>query len=146
MIEVLVVLALALIVGGFALMVSFDAYRHASYHADRASLIAALEHARAESIDNVCDGAVCASSAAHGVSIQDDRYVIFQGPEYASRLVDADESIDANPAIAHSGLSEVVFATSSGDVMDTGTIVLADASGITSTISIGSEGQIIWSN
>lgn len=146
LIEIMVVLGLMAVVGSFALMVSFDAYRDSSYHADRAALIAALQHARAESIDDVCEGEACTGGTPHGVSIEPSRYVIFQGLSYASRDADADEIIDADPTISHSGLSEVVFAISSGDVAQTGDILLTDASGHTSTTTIGSEGQISWTN
>jgi prepilin-type N-terminal cleavage/methylation domain-containing protein len=146
LLEILVVLGIFTIVGSFALVVSLDTFRDTSYHADREALIASLEHARAEAVDDICDGASCATGSPHGVSIQADRYVIFQGSSYVARDMGEDEIIDANPAITHSGLAEVVFATSSGDVVNPGDIVLIDTSGRISTTTIGSYGQISWSN
>ncbi len=146
LIEIMVVLGLIAVVGSFALLVSFDTYRDSSYQADRATLIAALEHARAESIDDVCEGEVCTGGAAHGVSIEPGQYVIFQGTSYASRDADADEVLDADPTVSHSGLLVVVFATSSGNAVQSGAISLTDSSGATSAITIGTEGQISWSN
>jgi prepilin-type N-terminal cleavage/methylation domain-containing protein len=146
LIEILIVLGLMTILGSLTLCVSFGTYRDSSYHTDRAQLISALQHARAESIDDICDGAYCVSGMPHGVFIQSDAYVIFQGANYTSRDPAIDAVIDANPAITHSGLSEVVFATSSGDVSTTGTIVLTDMSGHASTTTIGGDGQVTWSN
>ena len=146
LIEILVVLGLFTIIGSFALPVSLSMVRDSSYHADRASLIAALQHARAESVDDACAGSSCNAGAPHGVSIQPHTYVIFQGPHYASRDAVQDEVIDANPSVGHGGVSEIIFAPSSGDVAAPGEIVLTDASGHASTITVGSEGEIIWSN
>ena len=145
MIEILVVLALVVIVGTLALMVSFDTYRDSSFHADRAQVLAALQHARALSVDDVCDGSGCTSGVPHGVSIQSHEYVVFQGASYAARDPSLDEVIDANPAIARAGLLEVVFDPETGDVSLPGTITLADTSGHTSIITIGEYGQLLWS-
>lgn len=145
-IEVMVVLALVVVIGKLALVVSFDTYHSSSYHIDRASLIGMLQHARAEAINNRCEGSGCAGGMPHGVSIQPNRYVLFQGVDYISRDRDADTIIEANPSISHSGMSEIVFATSSGNVQSAGHITISDVSGLVSTITIGNEGQIFWSN
>jgi hypothetical protein len=65
---------------------------------------------------------------------------------YASRESDADEVVDANPTIVHRGISEVIFATSSGNALQSGEITLTNPSGRISTTTIGSYGQIIWTN
>jgi len=146
LVEVLIVIVLVVIIAKFALTVSFDTYRASSYHADRAYLIAALQHARALSVNDVCEGAACTSGAPHGVSIQTDRYIVFQGSSYAARDPSFDEVIGVNPAIDRTGLDEVVFIPGSGDVSIPGDIALTDLSGRTSTVTIGSYGQISWSN
>ena len=146
LVEMLVVLALIVIVGNFALLVSFDTYRASSYESDRGSLISLLHHARAQAVDDVCAGSGCMHGAAHGVSIQADKYVLFQGSTYASRDVDEDSVVDTNPSVVHGGLSEVVFEPSSGNPLVTGDVVLMTANGHQSTITIGREGQIGWTN
>jgi prepilin-type N-terminal cleavage/methylation domain-containing protein len=143
-IEVLVVLGIMTIVGGFALVVSLTAYRGSSRHAGRATFVAALQHARAESIDDICEGSACVAGAPHGVSLQADHYVLFQGPSYLARDASVDEAIPADPGLAHSGLSEVVFMNASGDAAQAGDIILTDPDGHVSTTTIGSEGQISW--
>ena len=146
LVEIIVVLALVVIIGKFTLMISFDTYRDTSYHTDRSYLIAALQHARAESVDDICEGDSCTDSAAHGVYIHDDQYVIFQGTSYAAHDPSFDEIVEANPRTIRSGLSEIVFAPGSGDATPSGDIVLADPSGRTSTTTIGAYGQIFWTN
>jgi len=143
-IEVLVVLTLIAIVGRTALLVSFDSYRGSSFRSGRDNLIEALEHARAQAMNNVCLGASCAGASPHGVSIEGDHYVIFQGGSYAHRDAGVDEIIDASPTLSYQGPSEIVFATSSGEVSQLFSITLRDTSGHSSTITIGTEGQISW--
>jgi prepilin-type N-terminal cleavage/methylation domain-containing protein len=145
-IEVIIVLALVVVIGRYALLVSFDTYRDSSYHTDRSSLIGILQHARAESINSICEGNECTGGVPHGVSIQADRYVLFQGASYASRDSNVDSIFEVNPTISHSGLSEILFASVSGNVAHAGDVTLTDLTGHTSTITIGSEGQISWSN
>ena len=145
-IEVLVVLALAVGIGGLALMVSFDTYRASSLRVDQGALISVLQHARALSLHAVCLGSTCTEGASHGVAIQSDTYVIFEGPSYALRNVENDVDVEARAHIVHSGLSEIVFASSSARVVMGGDIILTDEIGHSSTISIGSEGQIVWNH
>ena len=146
LVEVVIVLALMVVVGNFALLISCSSYRGVSYHTDRANLVAALEHARAQAIDDVCDGSACSDGAPHGVSIQSDRYVIFQGSSYSTRDMSLDEVVEANSSITHSGTPEVTFSAGSGDVIAPGLIVLSDAYGRTSTTTIGEFGQISWTD
>jgi prepilin-type N-terminal cleavage/methylation domain-containing protein len=146
LIEILVVVALLSIVAGFALFVSLDTYRGATFRSERASLVASLQHARALAMHGVCTGNDCTMGRAHGVSVQSDRYVIFQGSSYAGLDSGQDTAIDANPSISHGGLSETVFASLSGNTNQAGDITLTDATGHTSTITIGQNGQIQWSN
>ncbi len=145
-IEIIIVLGLFAMLGKFALLISFDTYRQSSFHSTRASLISVLQHARAKAMSDVCIGATCTQGTSQGVFIESNQFVLFQGSSYALRDIDADEMVEANPATSHSGLQEIVFAASSGTVSQVGSIVLADTSGHISTTTIGSEGQISWSN
>ena len=75
--EVLLVIGMFVILAGFGLFVSMETYRGSNYHSDRSLLIAVLERARAEAINNICSGGSCADGAAHGVHIQSDKYILF---------------------------------------------------------------------
>jgi len=144
--EILVVMALLAAVGSFALFVSADSYRGETFRSDRAALIAALQHARAMAMHGVCAGDACTEGAPHGVAIEPDRYVLFQGSKYAARDSREDLVIPADPAVSHEGLSEVVFADASGDAQEAGDITLTDTAGHASVITIGLEGQIVWTH
>ncbi len=104
----------------------------------------ALLHARSLAVGNVCLGAACTEGKPHGVSIQPNQFVIFQGAPYATRDVAEDAVIQANPAITHSGLPEVVFTELSANPHVTGSITLTDPVGNSSVVTIGTEGQIFW--
>jgi Tfp pilus assembly protein FimT len=138
-------MAFIAIVGAFTMLVSMDSYRGYTFHTERDVLIAALQHARAQAVGNVCLGAGCTTGKAHGVYIQPDKFVIFQGSSYATRDTAQDSVIPAATSVLHSGISEVVFSELSGNSSTPGTISVS-ANGRTSDITIGALGQIVWTN
>ena len=141
--EVVIVMAFIAVVGGFSMFMSMDTYRGYNFHTERDLAIAALQHARAQAIGNICNGAGCATGKPHGVSIQADKFVIFQGSSYAARDVSQDATIPANSTVAHSGQTEIVFAQLSGNVGVPGSITFSDP-GRSSNITVGAQGQIFW--
>ena len=133
------------IISSLGLYYNFSNLHSYSFHGDRDNLVSALQHARSQAVSNICYGA-CTDGKSHGVYIEEDQYIIFQGVDYASRDEDYDAFIEANPNIEHSGLDEVVFDQLTGDA-NAGDIIITDpTTSRTSTISINSEGQIIWTN
>jgi prepilin-type N-terminal cleavage/methylation domain-containing protein len=149
MIEVLLVMALIALVGAFALFVSLDTYRSSSFRSDRNLLVAALQRARAQAMNNICfdDGGAtftCADGKPHGVKILSNQIVVFQGSTYTGRDVAVDAPFKTNVTTV-SGASEVVFSQLSG-TSTVSTITLTDQSGHSSAISINSEGKIAWTN
>ncbi len=144
-IEILVALALAAIVSGSALLVSMSAYESDTFKSDRDSLIALLMRARAESMHGMCLGSACLDARPHGVAILPDSYVLFQGASYASRDSDADAVIGRNPSITATGISEILFSILAATT-SAGSIELTDQRGNRATITIGSLGQIGWSD
>lgn len=152
LLEILVVMTIITLVGASGVFFGVDMYRGYSFHSDRDMLVVALQHARAQAVGNVCLGSGCTDGRSHGVAILPNAFIAFQGVCFASPCVRdphdsvVDATLDANPNIAHGGsVSEIVFsqlaATTTG-----GTITLTDITGRSSTITIGTEGQIIWTN
>ena len=141
MIEILVVFALIAIVGAFALFVSMDTYRGSSFRSDRDLLISTLERARAQAMSNICAGSSCADGSAHGVHIESDKYVLFQGTAYvASDPINA--PFASTPFITKTGLTDVIFSQLTGNPISGGTITLSDQAGHSSKITITSVGRI----
>ncbi|OGG52889.1 hypothetical protein A2851_04345 [Candidatus Kaiserbacteria bacterium RIFCSPHIGHO2_01_FULL_53_29] len=148
----MIVMALVTIVGAFGLLLGTDSYRGYSFHSDHDILVAALQHARSQAIGNVCLGEGCTHGMPHGVFIDaaHNRYVIFQGTNYATRDGEVDAALEAAPGMTRSGLSEIVFAQLSGSANSAEAppwgIVLTDPTGRTSTTTIESEGRIWWTH
>ncbi|OGG91506.1 hypothetical protein A3H16_03425 [Candidatus Kaiserbacteria bacterium RIFCSPLOWO2_12_FULL_53_8] len=91
----MIVMALVTIVGAFGLLLGTDSYRGYSFHSDHDILVAALQHARSQAIGNVCLGEGCTHGMPHGVFIDaaHNRYVIFQGTNYATRDGEVDAAL-----------------------------------------------------
>lgn len=145
-IEILVVLGIFCIAIGCTVFFTSDSLRQYSYYSSRDTLISLLQHARAQSLANVCVGTDCAQAQAHGVALEAERFVLFQGADFETRDISQDVVVEASPRATSSGMSVVIFAASSGDVSSPGTILYADSEGHESEITIGSEGQISWTH
>ncbi len=149
LIEVTVVLGLIGIVAAFTAVVTLDSYRGFVFRSDRDTLIAALQRARSQGMNNVCLGAGCTNGKQHGVAITPDQYVIFQGTSYAARDVLLDEVLPragGDISLSPGSLSEVVFKQLSGKVALPGSFMLVDSRGHVSSVAVNEEGQITWTN
>jgi len=145
MFEVLIVMGIFVLVGGFALFVSMETYRGTNFRSDRSVLIAALERARAQSVNNVCLGTGCTNGKPHGVKmLTNNTLVLFQGASYAARDTDVDSVFRMDTATT-TGASEFVFSQLAG-TSTPAEIVLTEQTGRVSTTTISSEGQITWTN
>ncbi len=142
--EVLLVIGIFVILAGFGLFVSMETYRGSNYHSDRALLIATLQRARAEAINNLCTGSGCTDGAPHGVHIQTDKYILFQGATYNAADT-ANVAFDADTNSTHSFSGDIVFSQLTGNVAAPVTITIAGG-GRTSDITISTVGQISWTN
>ncbi len=152
LIEILVVMGMLAIVGGFGLIVSMDSFRNYSFKDERDVIVSALQKARSQSINNMCFGSNCSDGKPHGVKILPGQYVIFQGPDY----IDRDSAVDTviksvyAPTVV-TGFSEVVFSPLSGNASTSPpgswTVSASDSAGSEgSVITVGPEGEIRWTH
>lgn len=144
--EILVTTGIFIVVGGLALLVSMETFRGSSFRSDRDLLVSALQHARAQAMNNICFGTCIGNDGQpHGVHIQSDKYVIFQGNAY--------DSSDPNNAAFDSTITttktpatlDILFSQLSGNSAPA-TVTLTDAAGHASAVSVSVEGQISWTN
>ena len=149
LIEIIVVMALITMMATLTLATSMDSFRGYSYRNERDAIVNSLQRARSQAISNICLG-TCTTGMPHGVHFNANSYTIFQGIDYASRDIIADEIIRMNPAISATGPTDIIFAELSGDVTATPAgaldLIVKDTTGHTSTITLNSEGQIKWTN
>lgn len=142
LLEILVVIGLFTLLGGAALLVSMETYHGSNFRADRDLFVAALEHARAEAMNNVCLG-TCTDGKSHGVHLESGQYVIFQGTLYDTN--DPQNAVFKIHTTAIQGGGDIIFSQLSGATTATSTM-LSDGAGHTSLVTINSEGQITWTH
>ncbi len=140
LVEVILVIGILTMLGGFGLFISMDFYRGYSLRASRNTLVSTLHRARSQSLSNI-------DQSPHGVRIEKTQYTIFEGPTYASRSAALDEVIGAEPTVTISASStlpiDIIFAQLDGSVAASNTVAVGN--GVkTYTISINNEGTIDW--
>jgi len=140
LVEIILVLGLLTMLGGFGLFISMDFYRSYSLRASRNTLISTLHKARSQAISNI-------DQAPHGIRIESNQYTVFEGPTYASRTATLDEVIGAEPTVTISTIStlplDIVFGQLDGSVAASNTVQVGSGVKIY-TISINNEGAIDW--
>ncbi len=152
--EIIIVIGLLVIIAGFALVVSLDDYRGYNFRNERDVVVAVLQKARSQAINNMCfeaPGVTCTDGVSHGVYFgSSGSYIIFQGASYASRDAALDEVIEAGTGlVAITGTNSVVFDRLSGNATvspSASTLTLTDERGKISVFTIESNGRIWWTN
>lgn len=147
LIELLVVIGLLSIIGGLALILSMDSYRGYNFRSERDLLVVALYRARAEAINNMCfeaPGYPCTDGEPHGVHIEPNAFVVFQGSSYSASHP-LNEVIPRQAAAVDVVGSDVIFSQLSANVGALTTFTLTEGLH-TSSVVVGTEGQISWTN
>lgn len=138
-VELLIAIVIITILAGLGLFLSMDLYRSHTFRADEKMFISILQKARVRSLSNI-------NQSKHGVKLDGDDFVLFQGADYATRNVSLDESfpVGSGMTIAWPAPSEVVFDQLNGNIdagFLTGDIIIMGP-GQTATILLNSEGRI----
>lgn len=133
LIEVAIVMAIFGFLVAMGLFFDFSLYRGSSFHSDVDIFASVLQRSRARAINNV-------NESKHGVFIDSDKYVLFQGASYGSKPA-FDQPILRNPGLNFNGPSEIIFDQISGDADFEGDIIIT-GNGKEATITINHEGLI----
>lgn len=136
LIELVVVIAVSVVVFGFAFGVGSNFYGNQALIAERDSVLNLLRRARTKAMNNV-------GQSDHGLYIATTTYVVFEGSSYAARSQDFDEAFPRSNGAAISGPTEIVFTALEGASSVSGTISIASGKG-QADISINREGRISW--
>lgn len=148
LIEILTVLGLLAIVGGFGMMVSIDGLQGSYFTNDKDSVITALQKARSRAVSNMCFGG-CSDGSAHGVHFDHvaKTFTIFQGEEYVVSDPQ-NETSELNPSTTLTGVTDAVFEKLSGSASTSpgSSLTITDSTGRTSQIDFNSEGRISWTH
>ncbi len=136
LIEVVIVAAIFAILITLGLPVGLDAYRNYLLTSETRNLLSILRRAENHAFSN-------AHASPHGVAIEEDRFILFQGTSYASRTAAYDEEYLKSGAVTASGTTEIVFSQLSAKPNASATIVLSNELR-SQTITINDEGTINW--
>ena len=127
-------LALVAFIAGFGLLMGFNSISRGSVAQERDLFLTSLLGARARALANV-------NESPHGVHIEDDSFVLFEGNSYPGanhRILDRNDAISITPD------DDIIFEQLSGNVVvGVGTIVLSDGAQ-SATIDINGVGRIEW--
>ena len=129
------ILGLTVLVG-LGLFLSMDLYRSHSIQADESMVVSLLHKARTRSLSNI-------NESTHGVKVDGDDIILFQGSSYATRDTSFDESfpLDGDVSITWPD-SEVVFNQLSGNIDTPPGDMTINSQGKTSVISFNAQGRI----
>lgn len=111
LVELLVVMAVLGILASIGAPISYRMYTSYSFDAEEKILIASLREARNTAYANYNEN-------SHGLHIDNDAFVIFEGDSYATRVIANDRIMDRNSDIVISGPNEIIFASLTGFTTD----------------------------
>lgn len=134
--EILLVLAIVTILAGLGLFLDVNILRSNIFGSDVNGIVDSIRRSRSEALNNV-------NNSAHGVKILTGSYVLFEGPNYASRIVSKDQVIPVKAGMVFSGLDEAVFVQLSGESTASGSIIVTEGLK-TSVITINYDGGVNW--
>ncbi len=131
--EILIVIALSVFLLALGAPVIWDFYRQIELRGESQNLISYLKTARGASMANK-------NQALHGVYIDAQNYIIFEGASYAVRDLSKDQIFLKSRIVTISGASEIIFQQLSGATASSS--ILLYNSLATTTINLNSEGVI----
>ncbi len=150
LIEIVITMTIIVMLGGWGLFYNLNNLRYHSFASDQEMLISILQYARGKAMANTCDNP-CFSGQPYGVYIENDKFIIFQGQNYSSATHENDILLTTNSNLIHSGINEIYFDQVTGNAHSNQSppweIILASTlNNENFTITINSEGQILWEN
>lgn len=135
-IEIVIVIAIFGMLLAIGLPIGLDAYRNYLLTSESRNLLSILRRAETNAFANK-------NGSAHGVAVQSDRFVLFQGQSYASRDAPYDEEYPKSGTVTSSGTAEIIFSQISGKPSASAAITLSNELR-SQTITVNEEGTINW--
>ncbi len=148
LIEVIIALGLIGLIGSGIGNTHINEYQQYSFSDERNAFVNALQKARSRAMQNICLGPECTKGLPHGIYLEDNVYVIFQGLVY-----DPDdpqnETMHFHTKTKVIGPTYIIFSPLSGAGSTTplhmwDIVFIHDS--MTATTTINSEGLITWTH
>lgn len=135
LIEIMLVIALMVVIGGISAPV-YQSFQ-VKNNLDVASYTVAQTLRRAQVLSQVG-----ASDSPWGVHIESGSATLFKGASYTSRDTLLDEVSEISTNIIPSGISDIIFSKLLGEPQVTGNIILTTSNDDTKTITINAKGTV----
>ena len=135
LIEILLAIGILGVIFGIGLPIGWDFYINCNFDSEVGTFISLLERARNSAMVNF-------NEASHGVWVDTDQLILFQGLSYAARDISQDRTFPRSASVIVSGPSEIVFSALSGQAASS----TYNFSNATKNINIyvNSEGTILY--
>ena len=140
LIEIIIALAILAITFSFALGFDIPHLRRTSFADSEHTFVAALQNARSQAVNGICSG-TCTSAVAHGVHIETNHFVEFQGNFYnPSDPQNFSHSVTSGNYFL--ATTDIIFQPLSGDATVTTIILIGQNNSASTTIT--NDGEILW--
>ncbi|MCX6703692.1 MAG: hypothetical protein NTV02_03325 [Candidatus Zambryskibacteria bacterium] len=148
LIEVIIVIGLIGLIGSLIGPIHMDEYKQYSFTDERSAFVSNLQKARSRAMHSICLGSECTTGLPHGIHIEENFYVIFQGDTYVADDPQ-NERLEFNKETKVTGPREIIFSPLSGVASTTPPnewdIVFVHGASVATT-SLNSEGLITWTH
>lgn len=132
--EVLIIVVIISILISLTLPLGLDFYRSQQLETHTQGIVQTLRRAQLKAMSSEAD-------SSFGVYLTGENYTLFQGDSYNTRSAQFDEVFYLPAVLTLTGLSEIVFSKSKGELNIAGDIILKSDSE-TRTININEMGRI----
>jgi prepilin-type N-terminal cleavage/methylation domain-containing protein len=141
LVEMVVVIALVGMLGSLTAFADIHSYTRALAGSDVTTVLGALSEARGRAMHGVCFETACVAPASHGVLVDKDSIVIFEGQTYSDRIQAADEVLPLS-AVHNSTSQETVFNSVTGEVLHATSLSFSNGSEEAWRIDIAQSGLL----
>ncbi len=146
LVEVLISIGILGLIAGLGLFISFDVYRHGTFHSEQGEIVSILQKARSQSINNI-------DQVRHGVHFQSNplTYILFECPSgtpqcssYTASSSDVSVTASNNVSVTSTLPMDIIFSQLSGDCIScvSAQTLTVNNGPSTNSITINSEGRI----
>lgn len=146
LIEVIIAIGLIGLIGSLIGPIHMNEYKQYSFVDERSTFVSNLQKARSRAMHGVCLGSVCIESLPHGIHIEENFYVVFQGNTYATDDPQ-NEKVDFHRETKVTGPIDIIFNPLSGIAsttpLNTWDIVFVHEL-LHATTTLNEEGLITW--
>lgn len=136
LIEILISLGIFAILFAIGLPLSLDSYRNYILNSETSNLVTLIRRAESLALSNV-------HNSSHGIYIEEDRIILFEGESYAARNTAFDEEFERAEVVSISGPTEIVFSALESKPNAAVSFVLSNLLNV-HRVDVNEHGAIFW--